>query len=60
MSKALISELELRLSDLLVKQSAEEKQLSPCAVYLEDLAITIGYCNSRLKGLKRAFKKVAV
>ena len=60
MSKALIRELELRLSDLLVKVAAEERELSPNALYLEDLAITIGYCNTRLKGLKNATQKVNV
>ena len=51
MSKALRNELELRLSDLLAKKAAEEKELSPNSLYLEDLAVTIGYVNMRLKAL---------
>ena len=51
MSKALRNELELRLSDLLAKKAAEERELSPNLLYLEDLAVTIGYVNMRLKAL---------
>ena len=53
MSKALRNELELRLFDLLAKKAAEEKELSPDPLYLEDLAVTIGYVNMRLKALEK-------
>lgn len=51
MSKALIKELELRLVDLKAKQSEELASLSPVQLYLDDIALTIGYCERRLKAV---------
>lgn len=49
MSKALIRELEIRLADLKLKQSIEMASLSPGALYLDDLKLTIEYCERKLK-----------
>lgn len=48
------SELELRLSELLAFKSAEECLPNPSVLYLEDLAVTIVYINSRLKAMSRS------
>lgn len=48
------SELELRLSELLAFKAAEERLSNPSALYLEDLAVTIVYVNSRLKAISRS------
>lgn len=48
------SKLELRLSELLAFKAAEERLPNPSALYLEDLAVTIVYINSRLKAMNEA------
>lgn len=53
-------ELEERLTDLKSKLAEEEGCLSPVQLYIDDLKLTIGYCERRLKECMRTERKSKV
>lgn len=60
MSKALIRELELRLSDLKAKLAEEKASLSPVPLYIDDLNLTIGYVERQLQAVQNATVSTAI